>query len=212
MNLLELIIFAVIFGVILDKCIIPGLETEKLLRKGRKIIKNTPPPPPLPENELLAYRKGGSQWVEYYAQPHSTRDWLRNFAALESANQIREWLKGEYLDIPGVRIAFTRDQVQFTGYFVSMSQPEDRTVKFYRELIGEYTIQTAFSVNHEHYVPPHITFEPEDLVWLYRATLSNLIDIHEEYLLKAYYMHDGVIYKDAEHYRRYTQWRNAGRS
>lgn len=60
-------------------------------------------------------------------------------------------------------------------------------------------------MNHEHYVPPHITFEPEDLVWLYRATLSNLSE-------SALYMHDGVIYKDAEHYRRYTKWRNAGRS
>lgn len=144
MNLLELIIFAVIFGVILYKCIIPGLETKKRIREGHKIIKNTPPPSPVPENELLSYRKGGSQWVDYNAQCHSTREWLRNFAALKSADQIKERLKEEYPDIPGVRIAFTRDRVQFTDYFVSMSQPEYRSTKFYRELIGEYTIQTAF--------------------------------------------------------------------
>lgn len=200
---LELIIFAVIFGFLLSK-IIPDLKMKKRIREAHKIIKNTPPKPSVPQNELLSYRQGGSLWVEYYAQCHTTREWLRNFAALESANQIREWLNRDYLEVPAVRITYARKYVQFTEYFVSMSQPEYQFVKSYREHIGEQSIRTAFQVLHE-YVPPHITFEQADLTWLYRATLSNLDE-------SALYMHDGVIYKDAEHYRLYTNWRNAGRA
>lgn len=192
------------------KYTIPNIQAKRLLKKGRKIRETMPPPPRMPENKLLAYRKGGSQWVEYYAQTSSIESFLRMMVAMKSAEEIRQLLSRDYLEIPCVRLAYTQDQVQFTYYYISASQPESHAAKLYREHIGEQAIRTSTSVKHE-YVPAHITFSPEDQAWMYRATLANLIDIPEEYLSKAMYMHDGVIYKNVEHYRLYTNWRNQKR-
>lgn len=156
----------------------------------------------IPPNELLAYRQGGPLWVHYYAKQSTIHNESRVQVCLQVAELIKKCFDGNCTEVqlnrPGaslqyITLAYMHDKVQLICYF-NEPNSEYSFFKAYSE------INQTYSYSSDTY---STVFNEEDRRWMYKATLSNLIDIPEDCLHMAMYMHNGQIYKDANHYRLY---------
>lgn len=148
-----------------------------------------------PPNELLAFRKGGSMWVDCRDLEGATAlGFDKSLTASASGSQIEVIFNGDLIkpflketggSLRCVSLSYTAREVVFTLYFSNAPLPEHSLRYTYNEYLKAEEM------------PPYTAsdFDQRRMQW---AALSRLTEVMPEA-----YMHNGKIYKDVHHYQLY---------
>lgn len=148
----------------------------------------------LPENELLAFRQGGTMYLDWHSLGEAAAIELPKGRVAEGcALQLREYFGASmktFLAEKGsavrcVALSYTEKEVLFTIDFSDFSRPAQCLRYTYNEYLDAERL-------------PTYTASEEDRQRMRRAALSRLVE-----LMPKAYMHNGKIYQDADHYRLY---------